>query len=265
MADVLKRIAVKRFSGMSRRGSRHAFLINELWNRGCRPSIDSHGNIWVEKGKRGKTTLFSSHIDVDPSVHALYFGYKKEKNQKVAYGVIDNAAGCYLNLLLAQEGPKKGRAIYVFTASEEAHRGNIRKYCQSAREILRELRKRSIKPSLCIALDVTHPRLLHKQEKINWEKAHEELFDMEDETHCYVDGYSRRDARRMGIKMVKRFGDVKVAARRFHGHDEAHVYSRLCPAFAFGPVVFGRFDRPNQKMPLSHLRTAMRFLRRMLA
>lgn len=265
MADVLKGIATRRFSGQTRQGSRHGYILRELWKRGCRPSIDIHGNIWVEKGRGRRTVLFSSHMDVDPSVRSLSFSYGREQGRKVAGGVIDNAAGCLINIFLAAQGPKKGRAIYVFTASEEAKIGNPRRFCVSAREVMRELRRRGIKPDLCVAIDVTHPRLLRKQEKLDWSRGHDELFDMHDRSHCYLDGYSRRDARKTGISLVKRFNDPKVGARRFHGHDEAHVYSRLCPAFAFGPVVFGRFDRPRQRMPLAHLRTALRFLKRLQA
>jgi len=261
MADILKGIAKRPFSGMTRQGSRHEYLIRELWKRGCRPSIDSHGNIWVEKGSGRKTVLFSSHIDVDRSVRNMSFGYVDGTGRKSAIGVLDNSAGCYINLLLAQQGPKKGRAIYVFSASEEVFRGNPRKYCQSAREVVRELRKRGIKPALCVAIDVTHPKLRKKQEKMDWDKKEHEIFDMNDKTHCYIDGYSRRDARKLGISLVKRFGDSTIGARRFSGEDEAHIYSKICPSFAFGPVVFGRFDRPNQVMPLMHLRTAVRFLR----
>jgi len=75
MADILKGIAKRPFSGMTRRGSRFEYLINELWERGCRPSIDNHGNVWVEKGSGKKIVLFSSHIDVDRSVRDMSFRY----------------------------------------------------------------------------------------------------------------------------------------------------------------------------------------------
>lgn|GEM_PF-1814244 len=261
MADILKGIAMRQFSGDSRRGERRAYLLRELVRRGCRPSLDRFGNIWVEKGSGRRTVLFSSHFDVDPKIRKLAFRQGVVGGSRVIGGVLDNAVGCYLNVLLARAGPKKGRAIYVFTASEETGKRSPRSYCRSAREVLRELRRRGIKPDLCVAIDVTHPRLLRPQERTDWSKKEEDIFDMEDATHAYLDGYSRRDARKLGIALVRRFGDTRVAARRLSGHDEAHVYSRLCPAFAFGPMVYGHFDKPGQEMPLAHARTALRFLR----
>lgn len=262
MMGGIRGIAVRPFSGVSRRGPRHQYILRALRERGCRPSVDKYGNIWVEKGSGSRTVLFSSHLDVDPHIRQIVFKSRKSKKGKVFSGVLDNAIGCYINLLLAGHGPKRGwRALYVFTASEECERNNPNRFAKSAREVLRELRKRGIKPNLCIAIDVTHPKLIHRGRYINWSRDYDRLFDINDTMHCYLDGYSRPVSKKIGLALVKRFRDPKVGIRKFYGHDEAHVYSRIAPAFAFGPVVFGHFDAPRQEMPLSHLRTAIRFLK----
>jgi len=262
MMGGIRGIAVRPFSGTTRRGPRHSYVLRELRKRGCRPSVDRYGNIWVEKGSGSRTILFSSHLDVDPHIRRILFKSRKSERGKMFRGVLDNAIGCYINLLLAEHGPKRGwRAMYVFTASEEVERNRPRRFAISAREVLKELKRRRIKPDLCIAIDVTHPKLLKPQHKLDWEEEYGENFDINDSTHCYLDGYSRPIAHRIGLALVKRFRSRKVGVREFSGHDEAHVYSKISPSFAFGPVVYGHFDRPDQHMPLSHLRTAIRFLR----
>jgi hypothetical protein len=261
MVGGIKGLARRPFDGHTRTGSRHAYIIQELKKRGCRPDVDRYGNIWVEKGSGKRTVLFSSHIDVDPCIRRISFRTGSEGERKVLSGVLDNAIGCYINLLLAEKGPKTGKAIYVFTASEEAEKRNPRCFAKSAREIVKELKRKRIKPDFCIAIDVTYPRLLHPQDKLDWGNKYEELFDTADITHCYLDGFSRPVSRRLGTHFVNRFRDHKVAARDFHGHDEAFIYDRLSPSFAFGPVVYGHFNEPGQRMPLAHLRTALRFLR----
>jgi acetylornithine deacetylase/succinyl-diaminopimelate desuccinylase-like protein len=205
--------------------------------------------------------LFSSHLDVDPRVRRVEFSSRRDGRRTVLSGVLDNAVGCYINLLLAQKGPKKGRAIYVFTASEEVGRKNPRSYARSAREVVRELARRKIRPDVCIAIDVTYPKLLHPQHKLDWSRDYGELFDVGDRTHCYLDGFSRRSVGRTAESLKRRFGGRNVGVRKFHGHDEAFVYDRISPSFAFGPVVYGHFDQANQSMPLAHLRTALKFLR----
>jgi hypothetical protein len=261
MVDAIRAIARKPFDGNTRKGPRHAHILMELRKRGCHPSVDRHGNIWVEKGSGKPTILFSSHLDVDPRIRRISFSSRKSGNSTVLSGVLDNAVGCYINLLLAQRGPKKGRAIYVFTASEEPDKKNPRRFARSAREVAAELTRRGIKPDFCIAVDVTYPRLLKPQHKLDWTKSYESLFDSGDDTHCYLDGFSLPAVRRLSADFMRRFRDRRVAARRFHGYDEACVYERKWPSFAFGPVVYGHFDAPDQRMPLSHLRTALRFLR----
>jgi hypothetical protein len=262
MVGGIKGIARRPYDGDKRTGSRHTYIIQQLEERGCKPEVDRYGNIWVEKGSGSPIRLFSSHLDVDPRIRQLTFRYQTDGNRKVLSGVLDNAVGCYLNILLAQKGPKKGRAIYVFTASEEIKRNHPRTFARSAREVVKELKKRKIKPDYCLSIDVTYPALLHPQEKLDWGRRYDELFDLGDGTHCYVDGFSRPVSRRLGSYFVKKFKNPNVSIRDFHGHDEAMVYDKLCPSFAFGPVVYGHFDTPDQMMPLIHLKTALRFLRR---
>jgi hypothetical protein len=261
MVSGIRAIASKPFNGNTRKGPRHAHMLRELRKRGCRPRVDRHGNIWVEKGSGKPLILFSSHLDVDPRIRRISFSSRRAGNATMLSGVLDNAVGCYINLLLAGRGPKKGRAIYVFTASEEAEKGNPRRFARSAREVSAELTRRGIRPDFCIAIDVTYPRLLRPQHKLDWTKGYESLFDAADDTHCYLDGFSLPRVRRLGADFLRRFRDSRVSARRFHGYDEACIYERKWPSFAFGPVVYGHFDTAEQRMPLSHLRTALRFLR----
>ncbi|VVC03216.1 Uncharacterised protein [Candidatus Bilamarchaeum dharawalense] len=263
MVGGIKGIARRPFNGDKRIGSRHAYLLDQLTKRGCKPKVDRYNNIWVVKGSGTPFRLFSSHYDVDPRIRQLVFRYQNDGNRRIMLGVLDNAVGCYINMLLAQKGPKKGRAIYIFTASEEIKRNHPRMFARSAREIVKQLKKRKIHPDYCVTVDVTYPKLLHPQENLNWDQSYEKLFDVNDTTHCYVDGFSRPVSRRLGVEVVKRFKSPKVAVRDFHGHDEAIVYDHLCPSFAFGPVVYGHFDKPEQMMPLAHLQTALRFLRRL--
>ncbi len=258
----VKGIGRRPFNGDTRRGPRHPYLISELERRGCSPKVDRYGNIWVEKGSGKPLILYSSHLDVDPRIRRVGVSCRKKGNKVVLSGILDNAVGCYINMLLAEQGPKNGRAIYVFTASEEIDRIHGRKWARSAREVVKELNKRGLKPDLCIAIDVTYPRLLHPQHRLDWSRAYEELFDVHDKTHCYLDGFARPSSKRMAETYFRKARDSSVGMRRFHGHDEAFIYDRLSPSFAFGPVVYGHFDRADQRMPLTHLRTALRFLRK---
>lgn len=261
MVGGIKGIGRRPFNGDTRRGPRHSYLVSELKKRGCRPSVDRYGNIWVEKGSGSPTILFSSHLDVDPHVRNIGLRSSRSGRRIVLSGILDNAVGCYINLLLAQKGPKKGKAIYVFTASEEICKKNPRTFARSAREVVKELKRRDIRPDVCIAIDVTYPRLLYPQHKLDWSKEYSSQFDVHDRTHCYLDGFWRPSARRAAVSFKKRFRSDLVGVRRFHGHDEAHVYGRISPSFAFGPVVYGHFDQADQKMPLAHMRTALKFLR----
>lgn len=263
MLRLLSAIALRPFNGDTRRGPRRELLLRELRRAGCMPELDRYGNIWVVKGHGEPLTLFSAHLDVDPRIRKVAFRARKEGRRMVCSGILDNSAGCYLNLELAKRGPRKGAAIYVFTASEEVDRINPRLFARSAKEIVRELHTRGFRPRMCVAIDVTYPRLLMKHDQIDWTREYEQIFDAGDKMHCYLDGFSRKASRELGKALLKRFGNGKVGLRRFHGHDEAFIYDRIAPSFAFGPVVYGHFDRPEQKMPLSHLKTALAFLKKL--
>lgn len=261
MRKLLSRIEKAYFNGDRRRGERQEIIFRELSARLCRPTMDRYGNIWAEKGSGRPLVLFSSHMDVDPRISKKDLKRSKTGSGRLIAGVLDNAVGCSLNILLAAQGPRKGSAIHVFTASEEIAEGNPRLFARSAREVLRELARRNLKPDICVAIDVTYPKLLAPHHLLDWKKKDDELFHMMDTTHCYLDGYCTRASRRVGAALVKKFRDKNVQVRNLPGHDEAVVYSRLCPSFAFGPVVFGSFDRPGQTMPLSHAKTALKFLK----
>jgi hypothetical protein len=262
MRELLESIECLYFDGDSRRGPRHAFILRELTRRGCVVHTDHHRNMWVEKGSGRPIVLYSSHMDVDPKVGKKNFLRHKPHGRGMAGGILDNAVGCVINILLAEEGPKRGTGIYVFTASEEVDRKNDRCFARSAREIVRELRKRKVKPDLCVAVDVTYPKLLHHHQNMDWSRKHHELFHANDDTHCYLDGYVNRRSMKIGEALVRRFRSLHVKMREFPGYDEAMVYSRIAPSFAFGPVVYGSFDAPKQTMPLAHMKTALEFLKR---
>jgi len=264
MLSGLRAIATLPFNGDTRRGPRHSYIVSQLLGSGCQPMVDRHGNVWVEKGSGKKTILVSSHMDVDPRVHHLHFKAYTEKNRRMVSGVLDNAVGCYLNLRLAASTPRNARVIHVFTASEEIERDNPRRFCRSAREVVRELRSCGLAPDFCAVIDVTFPRILDPKGRIDWNKRYGDIFDLSDTTHCYLDGYSRRKEKELALSLMKRSKDPRIGLRYLHGHDEAYIYGRLCHAFAFGPVVYGDFATHDQRMPLAHLETAMRFLRKSL-
>ena len=261
MLNEIRKISTKYFNGDTRRGPRQLYLMEQLRKRRCKPYLDRYGNIWVEKGSGNKLVLFSSHMDVDPRIRDMTFRSYVSESRRIVSGILDNAIGCYINLILAQEGPRRGRAIYVFTASEEVDRKTHARFARSAYEVIGELGKKEIKPDLCVAIDVTYPRLLHHHKRINWNKKHHEIFDINDATHCYVDGYSTRKSKQLAADAVKRFRNSDVETREFFGHDEAHVYKKLSPSFACGPVVYGSFDKPYQNMPVVHAKTTLSFLR----
>jgi len=260
----LRRIATRRFSGDTRRGPRYSYIVEELRKRGCSIAIDRHSNIWVERGTGRRSILISSHLDVDPRIRKMKFRRYRIGQRYVVEGVLDNAVGCLMNLILTHHPPRNSRIIHVFTASEEIDRTNPRRFCRSAREVVKELRKRKIRPELCVVIDVTFPAILHPEGKLDWRKEYEALFDVSDRTHCYLDGYVRRKTAKLANLLVRRFRDPRIATRKLCRYDEAFIYSRIAPAFAFGPVVHGHLDRPDQKMPLVHLKTCMRFLNMVL-
>lgn len=262
MRKLLGQIERLYFDGDRRIGPRHAFMLSELARRGCVPHVDRYQNIWVQKGSGHPVILYSSHMDIDPKVGRRNFRRHRPSDSSLVGGILDNAVGCALNIILAQSGPRSGTGIYVFTASEEVDRKNDRRFARSAREVARELASRRIKPDLCIAVDVTYPGLLHHHQNLDWSRKHHELFHVDDETHCYLDGYSDARSKRIGEGLVKRFKHPHVHLRAFPGYDEAIVYSKIAPSFAFGPVVHGSFDKPKQEMPLAHAATALKFLKR---
>ncbi len=264
MTFSIKDIATLPFNGDTRKGARHSFIVSQLLKNGCQPVVDRQANIWVESGdaSKGKTIVLSSHIDVDPNVRDLVFSSYRQRGRRMMKGVLDNAVGCYLNLSLAVSRPRKGRTIHVFTASEEIERNNPRSFCRSAREVVRELRSEVIMPDFIAVIDVTFPRVLDSKGKISWSKPYPEVFDVKDRMHCYLDGYSRRKEKELASSLLKHSKDPRIGLRYLPGHDEAFVYGRLCPAFAFGPVVFGDFAASGQTMPVAHLETSLRFLRK---
>lgn len=265
MISSIRSIALRHFDGDRRTGPRHGYLLRELRRRGLNPWVDRHRNIWVERGEGPTPLLISAHIDVDPSVPQTRFEKHREGRRTILSGVLDNALGCYLGLeLLRCRIPKELKLIFVFTASEEVHRTKPHIFARSAREVVRELRHRRIRPALCIAVDVTYPRLQRPAHRMDWKDVYHALFDPTDRTHCYLDGYTHRKARRLGVALLRRFGRSHVGIRSLAGHDEAHVYRRLAPSFAFGPVVYGSFDQPYQRMPLVHAKTALVFLKSVL-
>lgn len=235
--------------------------MQKLRGFGCRPVRDASGNIWVEKGSGHPLIVFSSHMDVDPKIKKSEIGRLKYSKKDVARGVLDNAIGCTLNLLLAKQGPKNGRAIYIFTMSEEIRRDNPALFAKSAREVVKMMKKRAIAPDLCVTIDVTYPMLLAPHDKTDWGCEYHEIVDLRDKTRCYLDGYFTIASKRKGAFLVKKFADKKVKMRDLPGHDEAAVYKAIAPSFAFGPVVFGSFDKPGQSVPISHLKTALAFLK----
>lgn len=264
MIKDLQRIATRRFSGDTRIGPRYEIIISELRKRNCAIAIDCYGNLWVEHGSGRKTILLSSHMDVDPRVRKMSFRSYRLGRKRIVQGMLDNSVGCYINLMLASRPQEGVRVIHVFTASEEIERNNPRKFCRSAREVVKELRRRKIRPDLCVVMDVTFPAILHPEGRLDWRKDYSKLFDVDDPTHCFVEGYVRRKTAKLAQRFVRRFRDPHVALRNLSRYDEAFVYGKLAPSFSVGPVVYGHMDRPDQKMPISHLRTALRFLRTLL-
>jgi hypothetical protein len=260
----LRRIATKRFSGDTRLGPRYETILSELRKRGCAIAIDCYGNLWVEHGSGRRTVLLSSHMDVDPRVRKMSFKSYLKGRKHIVEGVLDNSVGCYMNILLTRRPPEGVRIIHVFTASEEVERNNARRFCRSAREVVKELRRRKIRPDLCLVTDVTFPAIMNPESRLDWRKDYSKLFDVDDPTHCFVEGYVRRKTAKLARQLVKCFGDPRVVMRSLSRYDEAFVYSRISPSFSTGPVVHGHLEKPDQKMPVSHLRTAMRFVRMVL-
>lgn len=276
---LLREIAKRPFDGNFRKGarrgkgSRRDFIVCELHKAGLEPMEDRHGNVWAESGRIGKPRLLSSHMDVDPRTIRRNSGLKSRNHPrlgKIYKGILDNAVGCYLNLKIAKTNKDGRRTIHVFTTTEEPPKRGRRPKI-SATDVVRALRARGIRPAVCVAIDMTYPRLkvparvLHKL----WDGSeYPALFDVCDNTQSYVDGImgrTRRKATSTARQLISRYkktferGSVKI--RDLAGWDEAQEYSRIAPSFAYGPVGYGKFDEPDQIVPRKHVETALRFLR----
>ncbi len=284
---LLYEIAKRPFDGSFRKGtlrgkgSRRAFLLRTMKEAGLSPTLDKYGNIWAETGTWGKTRVMSSHMDVDPRCPSSAVGIRKTTHARhghVYQGVLDNAVGCYINILLALSNAHGQRTAHVFTASEEAPLGRT-SFAMSANDVIRELKRKNLKPSVCVAIDITYPRLKVRSgrlDKIFDTHQSPQLFDHSDKVHTYIDGITGRSKTR-ATRLAKRFinqytkagsrGRVKtgsacsVRMRKLPCWDEAEAYSKIAPSFAFGPVVFGKFDQPNQMVPRKNILTALNFLR----
>lgn len=280
---LLLEIAKRPFDGSFRqgvrrgRGSRRNFIKSVLRNAGLRPFEDKYGNVWAESGKRGPVRLLSSHMDIDPSTIRANprIRLKTHPTHGRCYqGILDNAVGCYLNLRIAAANKKGRKTLHVFTASEELVR-NRNVYAMSAKEVVRQLKSKKLRPSVCIAIDVTYPNM-----KVPGRNLHEvydfcdsnQLFDARDRVQGYIDGITGRTARKAqkrASEMIRQYKQSyywgKVKVRDFPCWDEAQEYSRIAPSFAFGPVGYGKFDEPDQLLPRKNLHTAYRFLKHMTA
>lgn len=255
------------------KGSRRTFLLKVLRGAGLEPFEDPFGNVWVHSGKKGNVRVLSSHMDIDHCVSEV-----KPQIQKTNYsnlgecyeGILDNAVGCYLNLRLALENKSGQRILHVFTASEEVQPDG-KASSLSARDALKTLKSMGVSPEFCVALDMTYPRLKVHQNKLLrlWDKHHHSiLFDPHDCVHGYIDGITGKmsgPARKVARKFLKSYNSSKgsgpVKIRDFSCWDEAEIFSRVAPSFAFGPVGFGKYDEPNQVMPARNLETCWRFVR----
>jgi len=270
--SVLFKIASLPFDGNTLSGPRKDYIISKLVEAGLKPVEDAFSNIWVATGSKGRHRLYSSHMDVDMANSDCPLEIRLVQDPKgLCYkGIVDNAVGCYINMLAACKNRSDTRSLYVWTASEEEEPGNPDNWARSAHQVVSTLKRRGIEPEFCVAVDVSYPRLLVQSSSLEdmWDDhAAKELFDFEDITHAYIDGISRPDGylladlirRYMGFPSDRNKGLIRV--RDMSGWDEAHVYSKIAPSFAFGPVGFGKYDEPGQLMPRQNVKTAAWFLR----
>ncbi|MBI4449242.1 M28 family peptidase [Candidatus Woesearchaeota archaeon] len=262
--SVLKRIGSLRFDGWVRvgvrrgKGPRRKFILDLLRRHNLKPWEDEFGNVYVEVGNSGRPLLFSAHMDVE---HALLGDTLIRQKNSDLVGIIDDAVGCFLLLSLAMSHKRMSRVLYVFTASEEEQRDGS--YGRSASEVLRVLRRKEIRPVLCVAVDATYPRLLVHPDILAqaWDGATaDQLFDAGDNAQVYLDGFGDLRSARVAQSISRSFGTPRVRVRDLVGWDEADIYRRVAPAFACGPVVFGKLDMVGQRMPRSNLSMAYRFL-----
>lgn len=264
LENLLKEIGALDFDGHNRVGPRRDFIFNLLKKFSLNPHYDYSGNIWVERGKQGNYTLYSSHIDVDRTK-----GNPKpviELKDEYYCGILDNAVGCYLNILSALKDTDS-RSLHLFTASEEEQPGNPSNWCNSARDIIKVLKEKGIQPEISLILDVTSPKLLvplDRLEELDDKLSFLELYDIHDLTPCYLDLDLKikngKIAEKMCNEWLKKMEIADIKTRDFGGWDESVVYNEISPSVSFGPVCYGKFDEPNQIMPIRNLEIAYQFL-----
>lgn len=269
MEDMLIEIGYHGFNGAYAdgicrgQGPRRKFIHDILRQNGMMPDIDEYGNIWVFTGTTGEYALFSSHMDTDPLAGTSDIEFRED-----AYtGNLDNSVGCYLNLVGCLRKTDK-RMIYIFTASEEE---NNDEGMNSAKDVVKTLETKGIMPRIVVAIDVTYPKLLIPADAIDkmsddeWCNASaESMFDMNDLTHCYIDSVSST-AKEKAASLIRSYKNRDVKVRDLTGLDEAAVYGKYFPSFAFGPVCYGKFSEPGQRMPVINLKTAGDFMNFMAA
>ncbi|MBS3155540.1 hypothetical protein J4404_03530 [Candidatus Woesearchaeota archaeon] len=269
LEQLLREIAIRDFDGHNLKGPRKKFIYNWLKENGLNPKEDDYGNIWVEKGKKGDYLLYSSHIDVDRTRGSPNMNFKTELvNNTVIYnGILDNAVGCYLNMISAFKYNAKSRKLYVFSACEEEEPGNPENMSKSAKDVVNILKVRGIKPSLFVVLDANYPNPLVSVNELdeNWDNDSINLFDNNDKTPCYIDYDDKNPngiiAKQLGTDLLSNETLIKIRKFGWNGWDESMVYNLVSPTLFFGPVVYGKMDRPNQRMPKKHLVIAEHFLK----
>lgn len=242
-------------------GPRRSYIVDALKGGGLTPTMDEYGNVWVECGTIGEYRLCSSHMDVDATKGDR--NLRIERSGDTFRGILDNAVGCYLNMLAAQSHKSGQRTLYVFTASEEEESGHPENKSRSAKDVVKVLSRKGVQPELCVALDVTYPRLIVPAGELEarWDEPFGALFDVNDKTHCYIDGLMRPDSRQLAEQLLKIYANPKIGIRDLTDWDESAVYSSVAPALAFGPVAFGKFDEPEQVVPAVNAETALDFLK----
>ena len=282
MQELLRMLSLKPFDGNTLEGPRKDFIYDWLKENELNPKEDSHGNIWVKKNGKGREKVYSSHIDIDMTSTDVNNGIRESQNDvygKVLKGTLDNAVGCYMNMMLAKTDDSKYNNSFVFTLSEEENPKNTDIWGRSAESIANDYKNSDKIPSLFVSVDITYPtpkfedKVLFKMEDDEWDRlSKDELFDNTDMTRCYIDGFSY--GRNMShvdsfeyqnnepvIKnILDGYGNSNIKIRKFFGFDEATMYSKIAPAFSFGPVFYGKPDLPGQIMPERNLTTAEKFL-----
>lgn len=257
---LLSALGKRYFDGDKRKGPRKEYLIGVLKKYSLDPKIDKKSNIWIDSKEGEKIILISSHYDIDPAINKATIKIEKSK----AIGIIDNVAGCWINLMLAKDRPKGIRLIQIFSASEEVSKNDPNIFARSAKEIVATLKKKKIKPDIIISLDVTYPKFKTSPNRTDWKKEHNEIFDHENSKQCYIDGFDDTNSKKIVRKIIRKLKSKKIGARKFFGHDESFEYSKFTKSFALGPVVYGKFDEPNQVMPLQNMYATLKILKKII-